>query len=90
MNDKKTYIWKLAEFLHNQKMVMSGEELAEHLNRNKFLTDYGAEYQGKRGTYTLINNTWKWLHTELNLKKEAEHVASAFVKPDGSYAYKQP
>lgn len=38
MNDKKVYIWKLGVFLHAQNMVMSGEELAEHLNRNKFLT----------------------------------------------------
>ena len=35
MNEKKIYIWKLATFLHSQDMVMSGEELAEHLNRNK-------------------------------------------------------
>ncbi len=88
MNDKKIYIGKLAEFLHNQGMVMSGEELAEHLNRNKFLTSYGTKYQGGIGTYTLIRETWKWLHDDLELNKEANHVASAFVKPNGSYAYK--
>ena len=49
MNEKKLYIWKLATFLHSQEMVMSGEELAEHLNRNQFLTIYGTEYQGGRG-----------------------------------------
>ena len=87
MNDKKTYIWKLAEFLHNQGMVMSGEELADHLNRNDFLTSYGTQYQGGRGTYKLILETWKWLNDDLGLNKEAEHVAIAFVKPDGSYAY---
>jgi hypothetical protein len=87
MNEKKIYIWKLATFLHSQEMVMSGEELAEHLNRNKFLTSYGTEYQGGRGTYKLIKQTWKWLHEDLELKEEANHIARAFVKPNGGYAY---
>lgn len=87
MNEKKTYLWRLATFLHANAMVMSGEELAEHLNRNKFLTSYGTEYEGGRGTYRLIRQTWKWLNEELGLAKEAEHVALAFVKADGGYAY---
>ena len=87
MAEKKAYIWKLAVFLSSNSMVMSGEELAEHLNRNKFLTSYGSEYEGGRGTYTLIRQTWKWLHEALQLPDEAEHVAVAFVKPDGGYAY---
>ena len=87
MNDKKTYIWKLATFLYSQDMVMSGEELAEHLNRNNFLTSYGTEYQGGRKTYRLIKQTWKWVNDDLGLDKEALHVARAFVKPDGGYAY---
>jgi len=87
MNNKKAYIWRLATFLHSNSMFMSGEELAEHLNRNKFLTDYGLEYQGARGTYTLIRNTWLWLHNELNMPNEAEHVAKAFVTSEGKYAY---
>ena len=87
MNDKKTYIWKLAVFLYSQEMVMSGEELADHLNRNKFLTSYGTEYQGGRGTYRLIKQTWAWLNDDLGLDKEALCVARAFVKPNGGYAY---
>lgn len=87
MNDKKVYIWKLGAFLHSQKMVMSGEELADHLNRNNFLTTYGTEYQGGRGTYRLIKQTWEWLHNELELTAEAEAVALAFVKQNGEYAY---
>jgi hypothetical protein len=88
MNEKRTYIWKLATFLSNNDKVMSGEELADHLNRNEFLTEYGSEYKGTRGTYTLIRETWRWLNDELELPEEAEHVAKAFVKPDGTYAYK--
>lgn len=87
MNEKKLYIWKLGVFLADHGMTMSGEELAEHLNRNKFLTSYGTEYAGGRGTYKLISETWNWLKNTLKLNKEAEKVAKAFVKPDGTYSY---
>ena len=86
-NNKRLYIWELAKFLSTNDMTMSGEELAAHLNRNNFLTDYGTEYAGTRGTYTLINAVYKWVHDILGLPQEAEHVANAFVKPDGTYAY---
>lgn len=87
MNEKKLYLWRLAAFLHQHSMSMSGEELADHLNRNNFLTSYGSEYQGGRGTYTLIRETWRWLNDDLGLPDEAAHVAIAFVKPDGTHAY---
>jgi len=87
MNKKKLYIWHLADFLSRHEMRMSGEELAAHLNRNNFMTEYGTEYQGGRGTYTLIHQTWNWLQHDLQLTEEAKKVAEAFVKPDGSYAY---
>ena len=88
MNKKKLYIWHLADFLSRHEMRMSGEELAAHLNRNNFMTEYGTEYEGGRGTYTLIHATWNWLQHDLQLTEEAEKVAEAFEKPDGSYAYK--
>ena len=86
MNQKKTYIWKLAIFLASNKMKMSGEELAEHFNRNNFLTSYGTEYQGGRGTYKLISETYNWLK-DLGLQNEADKIAEAFVKPNGDFAY---
>lgn len=88
MNNKKTYLWKLAIFLTSNKMVMSGEELAGHLNRNGFLTSYGTEYEGGRGTYKLISETYHWLRS-LDLINEAQKVAEAYVKPDGSFAYEE-
>lgn len=87
MEKKKYYIVQLASFLVANKMKMSGEELAEHLNRNNFLTSYGTEYQGGRGTYKLIRDTYHWLENDLKLSDEAQKVALAFVKPDGSFAY---
>ena len=86
MNQKKAYIWKLAIFLASNGMIMSGEELAEHFNRNNFLTSYGTEYKGGRGTYKLISETYHWLK-DLGLQKEADKIAKVFVKPDGSFAY---
>jgi len=88
MNQKKLYIWKLGVFLAQNGMKMSGEELAKHLNRNDFLTSYGTEYKGGRGTYRLIRETHYWVKDELKLTKEANLVAKAFVKPDGTHAYK--
>lgn len=87
METKKFYIWQLAAFLASHGMTMSAEELADHLNRNNFLTSYGTEYQGGRGTYKLIKETWEWLQTGLKLPNEATKVAESFVKPDGTYAY---
>ena len=87
MNQKKLYIWRLASFLHQNDKRMSGEELANHLNRNNFLTGYGEQYQGGRGTYTLIRETWHWVNDELGFKDEAAKIAASFVKSDGSYAY---
>lgn len=87
MNTKKHYVWQLASFLYSFGMTMSGEELAEHLNRNNFLTSYGSEYHGGRGTYTLIRETWKWVENDLGLPNESRKIAEAFVKPDGTFAY---
>jgi len=84
--DKKEYIKRLATFLCENGTTMAANELAEHLNRNKFKTSYGTEYEGGRGTYTLIHATYDWLVTN-GKQIEADSVASAFTKPDGSYAF---
>jgi hypothetical protein len=89
MNRKKLYIWRLANFLRSNGMTMSGEELAAHLNRNNFMTAYGEEYAGLRGTYTLITQTYRWVDIDLGLNDDAENIAKAYVKPDGTYAYEK-
>ena len=86
MEQKKYYIWQLASFLVSHNMTMSSEELAEYLNRNKFLTSYGTEYEGGRRMYKLIAETFKWLDSGLNLNSEVRKVAIAYVKPNGDYA----
>ena len=88
IQNKKLYVWQLAAFLRHYKMTMSGEELAAHLNRNNFLAGTGEKYKGGRGTYTLIRETWRWVNNDLDLPEEAAKIAKAYVKPNGSYAYK--
>ncbi len=88
MNEKKMYLYRLADFLCSNGMTMSGEELANHLNRNKILTSYGTKFVGGQGTYKLISETYKLLNERLSLPIEADKIAKAFVTNDGSYAYK--
>ncbi len=86
MNAKKLYLVKLSDFLVANQKAMSGQELVEHLNRNNFLTSYGTEYQGGRGVYRLLSQTWKWL-TELGLTEEAKKFPTAFVQGNGEYPW---
>ncbi len=88
MERKQQHIWKLAKSLIGKGMHMSGKELADDLNMNGYLTLYGESYKGGRGTYSLIRATYHWLDTEQHMRQEADKIAVAFVKPDGTYAYK--
>lgn len=88
MKAKKHCVWQWASHLRANQETRSGKELAGHLNRNNFRTGYGTQYAGGRGTYTLIKKTWEWINNELRLPSEAKKVADAFVKLDGTYAYK--
>jgi hypothetical protein len=87
MNEKKLYIWQLAEFLYSRNKTMSAKELADHLNRNSILTEYDTHYKGERGTFNLIKQTFKWLDEELDLKDEASKIATVYVKQDGTHAW---
>jgi hypothetical protein len=85
-SETRGYVWRLARFLVEQSKVMSGRELAEHLNRNGVRTTYGERYAGGRGIYTLVRETYKWLE-RMALQEDADKVAASFVKEDGTYAY---
>jgi hypothetical protein len=87
MNQKKLYVWRLARFLRSHGMIMSASELAEHLNRNEFLTAYKTQFAGGRGTYRLIKTTYDWVAVDLGLVDEADYIAKAFVDGKGNYAY---
>ena len=86
MSPKKIFIKDLAAHLTNTKSVMSGPELAKHLNRNNIKTDAGSAYIGSQGTYALVKATYnKLISTGDSIN--ANYVALAFVKEDGTYAY---
>lgn len=89
MNQKKLYVWRLAIFLHSNGKTMSADELADHLNRNNLKTSYGSEFEGGRGTYKLILETWKWVNHDLGLEDEAHNISMAYVKPDGTHAWEK-
>ena len=84
--DKKEYIVQLADFLVKTKTTMPGDSFASFLNWNGHQTSYGTDYEGKRGTYTLIRSTYHWL-VKQGRQDDADKVAMAFKKPDGTYAY---
>ncbi|KHJ37217.1 hypothetical protein PBAC_25470 [Pedobacter glucosidilyticus] len=84
--NKKEYISKLANFLIENGKSMDAISLAKHLNWNGYLTNYETPYEGKRGVYTLIHSVYDWLINN-NRIQEADNVAKAYKKTDGSYAY---
>jgi len=86
MNSKKMYLVKLANFLTANQMTMSGQELVDHLNRNKIMTSYGTEYQGGRGIFKLLSETYHWLDS-LGLDEEMKLFPKAFVQDDGEYPW---
>jgi hypothetical protein len=85
MNQKKMYVAKLAYFLASHNMTMSGNELANHLNRNNFLTGYDEEYQAGK-TYRLIQETYNWLK-KLGLDDDANKFPFAFVNDNGELVW---
>ena len=90
MNQKKLYLWRLAQFLRQNDKIMSGPELADHLNRNNFKTAYGTVYEGERGTYTLVHAAYRWVNEELGLgEAEAACIAEAFITPRDTPAWKE-
>lgn len=86
--NKKEYVGHLANALVSNKATMTAENLANHLNEVGFETGYGTEYAGGRGTYTLIHSIYDWFVSNGD-QANADKVAQAFVKPDGTYAYQK-
>ncbi|HON98705.1 MAG TPA: hypothetical protein PK222_10715 [Bacteroidales bacterium] len=87
IQSKYEYIGELAEFLARNNKIMSGYELAQHLNRNGFRTSYNTNYLGGRGTYKLIKDCYNY-YSELKKQQVADSIANSFVDANGNYAYK--
>ena len=81
MDLKKSHIYKLAVFLNGSKSRMTVADLAMNLNANAFMTSYGTRYQGLRGTYTLLHNTYKVIE-QLFGPAQAALIAHSSTRPD--------
>jgi hypothetical protein len=82
----RQYVVDLAVFLRSRGMTMSAVELAEHLNRNHLPTGLGHPFAGTRGTFGMFKHLYDSL-TAQGRHAEADAVAEAFTREDGSYAY---
>ena len=84
--DKANFVANLAHTLVQNNATMRVSTLAELLNENHYLTEYGTEYEGGRGTYKFLSSLYSYF-MELGNNPAADEIASAFVKADGNYAY---
>jgi len=85
-DDKYKAVEWIAAELSKSNCVMSGQTLADLLNKIGFTTNYGSPYSGGRGTYRLIRGAHNRLIRD-GREKAAGVVARSFVKPNGHYAY---
>tara|TARA_R110002020_G_scaffold203325_4_gene406958 strand:+ start:3153 stop:3416 length:264 start_codon:yes stop_codon:yes gene_type:complete len=84
--DNKQYVLEVATVLNRAGVTLAASQLADIMNQFGRTTTYGAQYAGLRGTYTLIHATYDWLANRGD-QADADIVAQAFTKPDGSFAY---
>ncbi|MBQ1727561.1 MAG: hypothetical protein II039_09275, partial [Treponema sp.] len=81
--DKYSLLAKLAKFLTENRLKMTGGELATFLNTNNYKTSYGSCFEGGRGVYTVIRNCWHYYHNRNETETE-KNIENAFVN---SYGY---
>lgn len=84
---KKEFIGVLADFCHGSGIQMTGEDLAMELNRHGFLTSYGTPYEGKRGTYRLVDRAHQHFFFVLGDPGTAERIALVFISKSGRPAW---
>lgn len=75
----------IASELRKCNKSIPAEALAWLLNELGHRTNYGATYEGGRGTYRLIKASYQ--RYEVTAPIVANDIAEAFTLPDGSYAY---
>ena len=81
--DKYNFIAWVAEELSKHGSYMSVPCLAALVNQVGYKTNYGNEFNGKRGTYRLV----KGAYSRQASQEAADKIALAFRKPDFTYAY---
>lgn len=85
--NKKEFIKNLALDLRSKGEKMKAPDLCDELNNKIYTTDSGNPFDREgRGIYKLLSGTYKTLKDQ-GKNNEAEAVAEAFTKPDGTYAF---
>ena len=87
MNQAKSLVLRVALALGRSGKTMPAPDLVPMLNAAGIRTTRGVPYTGGgRGIYTLVRATYDEL-VGLGRQADADAVAAAFTRPDGSYAY---
>lgn len=86
--DNKKYIHEVAVAARQSGNTIYVADIVAAMNHLGYTTSYGTEYEGGRGSYKLISDTYKWLVSQ-GKQGDADMVAMTYVKPDGSYAYEK-
>lgn len=84
--DKYNIVAKLAHFLGENQMKMTGRSLADLFNTNEIRTSYGTTYSGGRGTYKLLRDAYHFF-ADKGDDKTAALIAETFVMPNGIHAW---
>lgn len=85
MERKRKIIAELAQCLVENKLKISGKLLSDILNFNDIETNYGTQYEGGRGIYTLIHAVYNYYYE--HDPSLAEQIALAFTNECGEYVY---
>ena len=87
MTPTQTYLTALANALASSNTTMPVlPDMVDHLNRLKLTYGNGKPFLHQRCSYTYIGALYREL-AQQGRKAEADIVAAAFPKLDGSYAY---
>jgi hypothetical protein len=87
MNSKK-YVHEVAVAARQAEITIQVAHIVAAMNHLGYTTSYGTEYEGGRGSFTLIHATYDWLVAQAK-QGDADMVAMTYVKPDGSFAYEK-
>ena len=87
MQKKTDFLAALAANLRKSGRVLDGASLCVTLTHARHHSEWGGRYvPGGRGVYRLVHCAYYRL-VAAGRQREADLVAEAFVKADGSYAY---
>jgi hypothetical protein len=84
--DKYDFVDWVAVELRKQGTFMSVPTLVSLVNGQGYLTNYGTEFSGGRGSYKLVSGTYHRFNSAGHADR-ARNVALAFRKPNFDYAY---